>query len=259
VRGAYQGFFDSNIQPDFVHVEHINEYPVVYLPYPVMLKQETARKLIAYVRKGGRLICEGLPGYFGDRGHVGEVQPNLGLDRLFGAHEKYVEFTPDLLENLTLEVRGSKINGRYFLQEYSTVGGRIVGTFDNGAAAAVENHFGKGKALLIGTFPSAGYYRHHSPGTMEFFAGLLDWGGVAQRVHSSDPTIKARLHEGSGGKYLWVLNPTRETREVTVRFSDRDTGLRTGKDLWQGRPVTVNGNTVKVTVAGRDAVVIRLQ
>lgn len=47
----------------------------------------------------------GLPGYFGDRGHVGEVQPNLGLDRLFGAREKYVEFAPDLLENLTLEVR----------------------------------------------------------------------------------------------------------------------------------------------------------
>jgi len=259
VRGAYQGFFDSNIQPDFVHIGHINEYPIAYLPYPVMLKQETARKLIAYVRKGGRLICEGLPGYFGDRGHVGEVQPNLGLDRLFGAREKYVEFTPDLLENLTLEVRGSKINGRYFLQEYSTVGGRIVGTFDNGAVAAVENNFGKGKTLLIGTFPSAGYYRHHSPGTMEFFAGLLEWGGVAQRVHSSDPAIKARLHEGSGGKYLWVLNPTRETREVTVQFSDRDTGLRTGKDVWQGRPVTVNGNTVKVTVAGRDAVVIRLQ
>ena len=34
VRGAYQGFFDSNIQPDFVHIDHINEYPVIYLPYP---------------------------------------------------------------------------------------------------------------------------------------------------------------------------------------------------------------------------------
>ena len=45
-RGAYQGFFDSNIQPDFVHINHVNEYPLVYLPYPVMLKQETAQKLI---------------------------------------------------------------------------------------------------------------------------------------------------------------------------------------------------------------------
>ena len=201
-----------------MHIDHINEYPVVYLPYPVMLKAETARKLIEYVENGGRLICEGLPGYFGDRGHVGQVQPNLGLDRLFGASEKYVEFTPDLLERLTLQVRGSRINGRFFLQEYAPTDGRVVGTFDNGAAAAVENDFGKGKTLLIGTFPGAGYYRHHARETRSFFAGLLEWGNVAQRVRSSDPDVKARLHEGAGGKYLWVVNPTRSAREVTIRL-----------------------------------------
>ncbi len=259
VQGAYQGFFDSNIQPDFVHIDHISDFPLVYLPYPVMLKQETARKLTEYVEKGGQLICEGLPGYFGDRGHVGEVQPNLGLDRLFDAREKYVEFTPDLLENLTLEVRGSRINGRYFLQEYSTTGGRVVGTFDNGAAAAVENIFGKGKTLLIGTFPGAGYYRRHSPETRKFFAGLLEWGGVDQCVRSSDPDIKARLHDGPGGRYLWVLNPTREAHEVTIQLTARDARLRAGKDLWQGKPVMADGNTVKVTVGDRDAAVIQLQ
>jgi len=225
----------------------------------VMLKQETARKLTEYVEKGGQLICEGLPGYFGDREHVGEVQPNLGLDRLFGAREKYVEFTPDLLENLTLEVRGSRINGRYFLQEYLTAGGRVVGTFDNGSPAAVENDFGKGKTLLIGTFPGAGYYRRHSPETRKFFAGLLEWGGVDQRVRSSDPDIKARLHEGPGGKYLWVLNPAREARDVTIQLTARDARVRAGKDLWQGKPVTADGSTVKVTVGDRDAAVIQLQ
>ena len=258
-RGAYQGFFDSNIQPDFVHIDNINEYPVVYLPYPVMLKQETATKLIEYVQKGGRLICEGLPGYFGDRGHVGEVQPNLGLDRLFGAREKYVEFTPDLLENLTLQVRGSKIDGRYFLQEYLAEGGSVVGTFDNGSAAAVENQFGKGKTLLIGTFPGAGYYRHHSAETRKFFAGLLEWGNVTQGVSSSDPEVKARLHEGPGGKYLWVVNPTRTSREVTIQLTAAEAGLVAGKDLWGGKPVTLKENAVKLTVDDRDAAVIPLQ
>jgi beta-galactosidase len=258
IRGAYQGFFDSNIQPDYVHIDHINEYSVVYLPYPVMLKQETARKLTEYVEKGGRLICEGLPGYFGDRGHVGEVQPNLGLDRLFGARENYVEFTPDLLESLKLQVRGSKINGRYFLQEYSTAGGRVVGTFDNGATSAVENDFGKGETLLIGTFPGAGYYRRHSAETRKFFAGLLEWGRVNQRVRSSDPDIKARLHEGPGGKYVWVVNPTRKVREVTVQLTARDTVSRAGKDVWGGKQAILDGNTVRVTVDDRDVAVIPL-
>jgi beta-galactosidase len=258
-QGAYQGFFDSNIQADFVHIDHLHEFPVAYLPYPVMLKRETARKLIQYVERGGRLICEGLPGYFGDHGHVGEVQPNLGLDQLFGAREKYVEFTPDLLERLTLQVRGSRINGRFFLQEYAPHGARVVGTFDNGTAAAVENDYGKGKTLLIGTFPGAGYYRHHSAETRKFFAGLLQWGGVAQRVRSSEPDVRARLHEGPGGKYLWVLNPTRSARAVTIQLAAGDAALAADEDLWGGKPATIDGNTVQVTVDARDAAVVRLQ
>ena len=88
-------------------------------------------------------------------------------------------------------------------------GGKGVGTFENGEIAALENKFGKGKTFLVGTFPGAGYFRHHSAGSSEFFAGLLEWGNIDQRIQSSDPEIKVRLHDGPGGKYLWVINPTR--------------------------------------------------
>jgi beta-galactosidase len=66
-----------------------------------MLKTESAKKLIEYVREGRTLISEGLPGYFDDHGKVGTVQPNSGLDELFGAKESYVEFTPDILVRLS--------------------------------------------------------------------------------------------------------------------------------------------------------------
>jgi beta-galactosidase len=258
-RGAYQGFFDSNIQADFVHINNINEYQVIYLPYPLMLKQETVGKLIAYVEKGGKLISEGLPGYFGDRGHVGEMQPNMGLDKLFGAREMYVEFTPDLLEDMTLTVRGSMINGRYFFQEYQSEGGKVVGKYNNGAVAALENEFGKGKTLLVGTFPGAGYYRNHSEGSREFFAGLLEWGNADQRIRSSDPEVKVRLHDGAGGKYLWVVNPTRISREVTIFLTSTDNGLNAGNDLWAGKKATSGSNYIKITVEDRDAAVIPLK
>ena len=55
IRGAYQAFFDQNILADFVALENIDEYKLVYLAYPVMLKQETAERLKEYVRKGGTL------------------------------------------------------------------------------------------------------------------------------------------------------------------------------------------------------------
>ena len=143
VQGAYQAFFDSNIQADFVSIDDIGEYPMIYLPYPEMLKKSTADKLRDYVAKGGKLISEGCPGYFGDGGTVGTVQPNLGLDQLFGARETYVQFTPDLLDKLTLTVKGKQIGGQYFLQEYKLAGGQAVGQYANGHIAAVENTFGQ--------------------------------------------------------------------------------------------------------------------
>ena len=140
LQGAYQAFFDSNIQADFVSIDDIGEYPMIYLAYPEMLKKSTADKLRDYVAKGGKLVSEGCPGYFGDGGTVGTVQPNLGLDQLFGARETYVQFTPDMLGKLTLTVRDKQIGGRYFLQEYKLAGGKAAGQYANGHIAAVEQH-----------------------------------------------------------------------------------------------------------------------
>jgi beta-galactosidase len=256
-QGAYQAFFDSNIQADFVSIDDIGEYPLIYLPYPEMLKNSTADKLRDYVAKGGKLVSEGCPGYFGDGGTVGTVQPNLGLDQLFGARETYVQFTPDLLGKLGLTVKGKEVIGQYFLQEYKLAGGQAAGQYANGHIAAVENTSGAGKTLLIGTFPGGGYFHSHTAAAREFFAGLLAWAGVEQQVQSSDPEVKARLHKGAGGTYLWVVNPTRTAR--TVKISLPSTFQR-AVELWQesSRP-TVSGNTVETTVGDRDAAVIRLE
>jgi beta-galactosidase len=258
-RGAYQAFFDSNIQADFVHIDDIQEYPLVYLPYPIHLKEATAKKLVEYVQQGGSLVSEGLPAYFGERGRVGTRQPNYSLDALFGARESYVEFTPDLLDNLSLEVQGKQVSGRYFLQEYEPAGGKVAGRYANGHPAAVEHSLGKGRSLLIGTFPGAGYFLHHTPETKAFFAGLLGWAGVRQMVQASDAQVKARLHAGAGGTYLWVVNPTRQARTVTLTLEDHFGPFSRVRELWQqGGNAKVSGRVVEVSVEDRNVAVLRL-
>jgi beta-galactosidase len=221
-----------------------------------MLKKATADKLRDYVVRGGRLVSEGVPGYFGDGGSVGIIQPNLGLDQLFGARESYVEFTPDLLNNLTLTVKDKQIGGGYFLQEYKLAGGQAVGQYANGHIAAVENASGSGKTLLIGTFPAGSYYRNHAAGTREFFAGLLSWAGINQHVRSSDSEVKARLHRGAAETYVWVVNPTRTSKSVRITLPST---FQKAVDLWQesSRPA-VSGNTLTVAIEDRNAAVIRL-
>ena len=257
IRGAYRAFFDSNIQADFVSLEDMAKYRIVYLPYPLMLRQETAAKLRAYVEQGGTLISEGLPAYFGDHGRAGATQPNYGLDRLFGARERYVEFTPDLLENLSLEVNGQKVGGRYFLQEYDLSGGTAAGHYANGHVAAVEQQTGKGRTLLIGTYPGGGYYLHPTEDARAFFAGLLAKAGVNPQVRTDNPKIQARLHSGEGGNYLWVTNPTRSAANTTVTVDGLT--FQKAQDVWGGREIAVQARKLTVTLPARDGAVIALK
>jgi beta-galactosidase len=255
-QGAYRAFFDSNLQADFVGIEDIGRYPLVYLAYPVLLGQATADRLRDYVSRGGRLVSEGCPGYFGGSGTVGTTQPNLGLDALFGARESYVQFTPDLLGKLTLTVQGRQIGGQYFLQQYALAGGAAAGHYDDGSIAAVENAFGSGRTLLVGTFPGGGYFRNRAAGTRQFFSGLLGWAGLKPVLRSSDPEVKVRLHRGEAGAIAWIVNPTRTVRTVDVTLPET---FRRAEDLWQtsGSPV-LSGTTLTVQVEDRNAAVVRL-
>jgi beta-galactosidase len=256
--GAYQAFFGSNIQPDFVSLDDIGEYKLIYLPYPVMLKSETAAKLREYVEQGGTLISEGLPGYFGDHGHVGTVQPSYGLDKVFGARETYVEFMPDISDQIAFQLNGAKLNGRYFRQAYKANGGTEAGQYADGMIAAVQNKFGKGRTLLIGTFPGAGYFLHHDAATKDAFAALLEMAGVTQTAKIDDALVQARLHRGAGGAYLWVTNPTREERTVNIALSQEAGSYSSGEDLWGSRQVSLVGRQITITLPSRDAAVIAL-
>ena len=207
------------------------------------------------MRNGGILVSEGLPAYFGERGKVGTVQPNAGLDKLFGARESYVEFTPDLLEDYSMTVRGKTVPARYFIQEYELAGGRGAGHHQNGHIGAVENTAGKGRTLLIGSFPGAGYFKHQTAQARAFFAGLLDWAGIARTLTVSDPLIKARLHRGAGGTILYVINPTREELPITVELPE---AVRSAKDAWQETAVRIDGRRLTLSVGVRNVAVLRL-
>ena len=258
MRGAYQGFFDNNIQADWVRIENINEYDLLYLPFPIMLTQDIADALKQWVENGGKLIIEGCPAYFGDRGRVGTIQPNLGLDRVLGATEVYVEFTPDLLDDLTINMSGIAVRGGVFMQAYQPTVGEAIGWYDDGSIAAIENRYGQGRTRLIGTFPSIGYGRYPDEGGKRFFASLLEWAGKQQHIKCSDPRVTARVHDGGGGTYLWVTNPTGLDLTIKLNFSDAWGPFDDAVVIWGQKKVTIRGNEAIVAVGGRDAMVCRL-
>jgi len=258
MQGAYRGFFENNIQADWVHIDDIDEYDLLYLPIPVMLSQKSADKLRAWVAAGGTLVAEGCPAYFGDRGHVGTVQPNYGLDEVFGARESYVEFTPDLLSDLRINASGVPVWGGIFLQAYEPTTGTAVGWYEDGRVAMVENSFGNGRTRLIGSMAGAGHAAHSPQGSERFFADVLSFGGKGQHVCCSDPQVKARLHTGDGGTFLWVANPTRQPRPVRLQLGESWGAYSAASPRW-GATAEISGRAITLTAPARDVTVLALE
>lgn len=275
-RGAYQGFFEAGLQPDWVLIDHVDECAILYLPFPAMLPASAAERLRGWVERGGTLISEGCPGYFGDRGHVGTVQPDHGLDALFGAREAHVEFAPDLLGELTFESGSRMVPGGIFLQTYEPTTGQAVGRYvgagagryADGQVAIVDHHVGAGRTRLVGTFPGYGHYHRPSPGSRGFFADLVTWAGVEPhvRVARANPArqdgagghVAARLHTGSDGTVLWLLNHGRDAVEVTAELATRWGPYTEGRLRWGDGSVIVDGRHVSARIGGRDATIVEV-
>ena len=254
--GAYRGFLDNGLQPDWVHIDHIADYDTIYAPYPITLTGAHAKLLAEWVRAGGTLISEATPGYFGDRGKVGTAQPNHGLDRVFGAREHEVEFMPDIGDRIRFTYADQTITGGGFLQSYTLHGGTERGRFADGRIAVVEHASGEGRTLLVGTHPGIGYFKRESQAGRSYFAEVFAWTGKTRHVRLSNPAMQARLHVGDDGRVLWVVNPTRETQRATVALAPQHGTLGFGRTHWAGEGAQAVGN--EVVVPPRDVLVVRL-
>jgi len=145
------------------------------------------------------------------------------------------------------------------LQKYHLTTATPIGWYEDGTIAAVENNYGKGKTMLIGTFPGYGYACEQTEGSRAFFAQLLSWGGVTQHVTCSDPRLTARLHTGAGGTYLWITNPTPRSLPVRITISSKHGAFTKASLLWGAHQPALAGNTVDIIVDGLDAAVIHLE
>lgn len=254
--GAYRGFFDNNIQADFVRMEDLETVKALYLPFPVAMSSEHAGRLEDWVKQGGVLISEACPGYFGDRFHVGGAQPGNGLEELFGVEQCRAEFMPDLMEDMTFELMGETVYGGGYLQTYRVVTAEAVSRYKDEVLAAV-NSFGKGKAMLIGTHMSLGYEKHGDGMGRGIFKKLLAFAGISQRAEVSDSAVMARVqvHKEAKHRYLWILNTAATDKEADITckgVGEYDTVY------WQGGSVKNTGvDRITVRIKARDGIVLR--
>lgn len=229
--GVYRAFWQKQIPVDFLNTStltlaDLHQYKIVFLPYPVMLSKHVADAVKNYVAQGGTAVAEARLGWNDARGYASPVIPGFGLDHVFGARE--ISIHPESEPRLTLEsstgLPGMKsddiIDGAAFQENLKPLAtASVLAKFSDGQPAIVENSFGRGKAILAGSFVGLAYQQKQDAATGNFLVSLANAAGVAPKVRVSGPgtsNVEVRRLVSANEQFIFVFNHAANPANATI-------------------------------------------
>lgn len=262
VFGIYRALWNTNIQVDFCTIDRVGEYPLVFLPFPLMIESAHAQRLIEYVRGGGVLVSDAGPGTYTDHGFASTCVPGMGLDEVFGCEQDLLEYAPTLsmgdVEPPAIEWESMRIACSVYQEKLFAKGGTVVVRYSDGTPAVIDHKFGQGKARLIGTSPGTTFYRtlDHAPELL--IRDALRYAGIEPMILCLDDSIKARIMRGEFGSFLWVLNTSLKQVESEVTLSLSLGSWTTATDLATGHSALLTPH-LSISLDGLTGTVYRLE
>jgi beta-galactosidase len=236
LQGIHKAFFENGMPVDFLHVldltpERWRQYKLLVVPYPVMMSQADVKKIIAYVEGGGVLVTEARCGWIDERGFSSDVIPGGGLHEVLGCRESYLMPLP---KTSTLRIKGAheaipllkdgeKIDTLFFEEGFELLSNKaqVLAEFENGTPAIVYAPYGKGKAIIVGSFIGSAYHHFKNPNNGKFFAGLFEWLKLSRPVDvesiEKNVLVESRMLEGPNGMILFGFN--RGEKKTLAKFS----------------------------------------
>lgn len=270
--GYFQSFANHNVPVDFIHREHIekgelSQYKLIILPYPIMFTQEAAKELREFVSNGGYILAEARFGWNDERGFASEIIPGLGMHDIFGAREDEVR----MRENVTFTVNGDNhpvlkgfksgdlLNGSLYSQSVKLLensNAKVLATTSEGDPAIISSPYGKGEAILAGTYLGMANFSEIVPNNDKFFLNLLNWAKIERPFTTSEDgrssnQIEVRLQDSDKGYLLFLINHSvnNETIEIDLKV-DYD-GIFTLRDVINEESKNINsrGNILKLNLS----------
>ncbi len=263
VHGIYRALWNVNVQVDFCTIDGVAEYPLVFLPFPLMIEAVHADKLREYVHDGGVLVSDAAPGHFTDHGYTCMRVPGMGLDEVFGAVEDEMEYVPTLtlgdVPPPAIEWDSMTIGCSVYQEKLVPRDGTAVARYTDGTVAMVDNQFGRGKARLIGTCPGATYMEtlDHEPELL--IRDALRYAEVTPRIQPLDSVIKARLQKGPAGHFLWVLNTSCDSVTCDITLLPEVGRFSRAEDIASSEMLPIRQSVVKVSLDRLRGSVLRLE
>jgi len=233
--GLHRVFLEHQIPVDFVGPSditdsRINQYKILFLPYAVMLSRSVAAGIKRYVETGGTAVAEARLAWNDERGFASELIPGFGLSEIFGAREKRIlpadEAEISLQESIKLPgiTPGLRAAGAGFEEDLEpSAAAQVLGRFASGEPAIVQNSYGKGSAMMIGSFMGLANERNPSESTRELLLSLARAAGVLPDVKVSgngSNQVEVRRLMSDNAQFLLIFNhaDTPTEAEISVRM-----------------------------------------
>ena len=243
--GAYKLCMQNQIQPDFVSKEQVlsgelDKYQILLLPYSINLSSDMAKEIEKFVSNGGKVISDGLCGYFTDKALGAEICPAGGLDQVFGLHVRsdYRTINEEdiILEGRRYEHTAKVIAEKLVLHENA----EAVATLADGLPIMTKSAYGKGKTVYLGTLFFANAMWNYSADTNRLFKKALDMAGYHSQILLKGPreeqNIEVRILEQEEDKFVFVINHESEhtgfSLSLDLEWEAEVTDMVT-KEQWQ--------------------------
>lgn len=264
--GIYRAFWKDQIPVDFLNAptltsEDLRPYKIVFLPYPVMLSSRVAEAVKQYVANGGTAVAEARLAWNDARGYASPVIPGFGLDQVFGAHETsmHPESEPHLVLQSSVELPGLKsgdaIDGAAFEEDLQPLAAAsVLARFPDGQPAIVENSFGRGKAILAGSFVGLAYQKKQDAVTGKFLVSLAGDAGVTPQVRVSGPgtsKVEVRRLISENEQFIFVFNHAANPANATISLR-LPWQVRSARDLVSNEKLT--SSEIQTSANGEETV-----
>ena len=239
----YKALLNLHIPMDFVGVDDdLSGYKVVIAPMLYMCKDGYDEKIRDFVKAGGTFLTSYFSGYVEDHdlvitgGYPGRLRDILGI---------WVEESDAIPEGdagikHTFAYKNVTYPAEVLCDLLHTEGAETLSTYDNDFYAGMPvltcNTFGSGKAYYVATRSNQDFYR-------AFLTDIMKEAGVEPLAEGSDK-VEITLRENKNGSFLFLLNPTDESQEVTLKKAGTD--LLGKVDYQAGEKITLAPKAVAI-------------
>ncbi len=239
----YKALLNLHIPMDFVGVDDdLSGYKVVIAPMLYMCKDGYDEKIRDFVKAGGTFLTSYFSGYVEDHdlvitgGYPGRLRDILGI---------WVEESDAIPEGdagikHTFAYKNVTYPAEVLCDLLHTEGAETLSTYDNDFYAGMPvltcNTFGSGKAYYVATRSNQDFYR-------AFLTDIMKEAGVEPLAEGSDK-VEITLRENKNGSFLFLLNPTDESQEVTLKKAGTD--LLGGMTYQAGEKVVLPAKAVAI-------------